>query len=457
MKGLFIFRRDFRLTDNTTLIRACDECDVVYCIFIFDPKQLNRRTRSDNFVEIMCRTLIELESYVVKAGGKLGYFEGKPHEVVSSFIGKVDRVYWNKDYSPYSVYRDSRIRSVCKRANLECSSDHDLWTVVYDKIPWDTRFGFFKRDMFEIDPLPVKKFRAKLGNIDELDHGLKPAFPIKYYRENPNLAVVPGRSIGIRKLENLKWDRDGMESSMLSSYLKCGSISIRECWAISAKMDHNDMISFRTQMIWRQFYFMACIKMSFKSNINQYIKSHYRDFYDSRYNTIRWLNKEDEFKSLWVGKTGFPFIDAAVRQLNKTGFMHNRGRLVVGYFSVKVLRIHPFLKDWGGQEYFSKKLVDCSYALNVGNWRWVASDTLDKSGQRFGKGYSGRPMNVNDFTKWDPNAEYIKKWVPELRDCTVRQIKNYYTNGLKIPNYPRPIVDLKTRKSEWNSMTSGKK
>lgn len=459
MSCIFIFRRDFRLTDNTALIKCINMKLKILPIFIFDPEQLNRDTASSNFIEIMCKSLIELETYINKCGGKITFLKGAPHLVVKSLLNKFKNAHvaFNRDYSPYSLMRDNKIYEIAKDKLICCD---DLFTHDYCflKTVYHTSFGRFKKSVLPQDPLPVATatFNGAFMNID-----IKCKFncrPEDFFKPNLNIPIKPGRAAAlerVKKMANHKIsisEKCGEGTSLLSSYLHCGTISIREVYNWACR---NNNLHIKVQLIWRQFYFITAIIRNKKyiGDFDKMMKAHYYRFYDRRFKTIKWRNDAAEYTALWSGKTGFPIIDAAVRQLNKTGFMHNRGRLLVGYFSVKILRISPWLPKWGGQAYFAAKLIDCCWANNVGNWRWVSSDTLDRAGQRFGRGYSGRMTSID---KWNAELSYIKCWVPELKDVPDKDIINWYTAHKKYKNkYFKPIVDTAARKREWMDMTSG--
>ena len=231
---------------------------------------------------------------------------------------------------------------------------------------------------------------------------------------------------------------------MLSTSLKFGVISIVEAYYAFHK---NKLVDLIKQLYWRQYFFVLA-------------RFHYNDYghVDKFFETVKWKNNLSEAKALWdFGKTGFPIIDASVRQLISTGYMHNRGRLLVSSFAVKLLHQDPFgWKSYGGQAVFSRLLSDCCYANNYGNWNFTLGP-YDLGGYRFGHAgtLGGRVINPTNFKKWDPKLLFIRKYIPELDAIPDKDVFNWNTSFKKYPScsYPAPIIDYAARKKEWYKLT----
>lgn len=447
-KTIFIFRRDFRLNDNIALIKACKQSNKVIPIFIFDPYQVDKHNKnkyyiSNNAIQFMCESLEDLNKQLK---GKLSYFYGRPWDIIDKLLknnNDIDAVAFNNDYSKYSLYRDKKIRKVCDKYDVDTIEySYDLTLHNHEKV--------LKADgnMYLVFSAYYKKaLNFPITSIVKNTYNNYIKIPSKYKRKyivNNNVYVHGGRANALKILRNLgNYDecRDFMsyKTTRLSGYLKFGCVSIRECYRVFKN------IELRKQLYWRSFYFL----------ISQYVKNDYNTFIDPRFSKIKWENNPELWKKMWTGNTGYLVIDAAVRELNTTGYMHNRGRLLTGNFSVKILLLNPFHPKWGGQVYFSRMLIDGSYAQNVHNYSWVTGDKLDPSGMRFGKGISGRVFDPRKFKKWDPECEYVKKWLPKLKDVPNKFLFNWETHCHKYKHlHPSPIVDFSNRKNKWIKLCS---
>ena len=233
-------------------------------------------------------------------------------------------------------------------------------------------------------------------------------------------------------------------TTFLSTCMKFGVVSILEVYYMFKKAKLSSLIK---QLYWRQYYFVLA-----RYYYNDY--KHKEEFYTN----IKWRNDLTEAKALWdKARTGYPIVDAAVRQLLQEGYMHNRGRLIVSSFAVKVLLQDPFeWKSYGGQHVFSRLLTDGCYANNFGNWNFTLGP-YDLGGFRFGKAgtHGGRIINPTKFKKWDPKLLYVRKYIPELDTVPDKDVFNWYTSYAKYPhiNYPKPMVDYYKRKNEWYAAT----
>jgi deoxyribodipyrimidine photo-lyase len=431
--NLFIFRRDFRLDDNLGLIKALD-IDKVLPIFIFTPEQIvNNKFKSDNSLQFLIESLSDLDKQLSKYSSKLHIFFGDNIEVLNkiNLQHKIDTIYCNQDFTPYAKKRD---QAISKKFKLELVEDyllHKMDTLLKkDRTIYKVFTPFYRfSKTFQVDnPLNITfkkdmffkksfEFEIKLSDIDQ------------YYKKNKNLFVNGGRENALKRLSeinltNYSNDRNiiNKETSYLSGYIKYGCVSIREVYYDFKQKYSKDNPIF-SQLYWREFYF--------------YIIHHYpnvlKSAFNSKYSNIKWENNSKYFTAWKNGKTGFPVVDASIRQMNTTGYMTNRGRLIVSNFLIKILLI-----DWRkGEKYFSQKLIDYDPAVNNGNWQWVSGTGVD---------YQPLFRILNPWTqisKYDSNADFIKKWIPELKDVPVNDIIKWEEKHQDYKVYHKPIICYK--------------
>ena len=448
-KSIFIFRREYRLNDNIGLIEALKKSVFVIPIFIFTPEQVtNNEYKSDNAVQFMVESLEDLDQDLKKKNSKLYYFYGKPHSVINKLLQDkdIDAVFVNRDYTPYSKKRDLEIEKVCQKNKKVFESYEDclLQPVGSIRTGSDTVYTKFtpyfnKAKQVKVEkPLTNKYSNYFKGNLKGTYTGSK----TKFYKENKELAMHGGRDNGLKILNNLKkfkkynTERDilSKQTTRLSAYIKFGCVSIREVYhkfkdVLGSK---NDLIK---QLYWREFYYNI-------GDAHPEILEKKKNFKKS-YDKIPWItydkatNKQKEEWKAWIdGKCGIPAQDACMREIKETGFMHNRGRLIVASFLVKNMFWSPF----EGDKYFSQNLVDIDFLVNsaaVGNWGWLS-----------GAGTDTNPYFrvFNPWTqqkKWDNDCIYIKKWIPELKDVPNDHIHEWNEYYHLYPNikYPKPMLD----------------
>jgi deoxyribodipyrimidine photo-lyase len=442
--GLFIFRRDFRIIDNNGLNLLNERCKNIYTIFIFTPEQVGsgNKYKSDNSVQFMIESLQDLASQISKAGGHLYTFFGHNDKVVEDCIKAwdINIVCFNLDITPYAKERDAKIIKLCEHLKTYVMYDYDYYLHQPGTIlngtgePYQKFTPYYESCLkkkveapAKMRKLHLKKSDAHIPNKITLEQALS-----RFTKVNPDILVHGGRPDAIKTLKTalrtqthyVKNHNDlDKQTTQLSAYIKFGCLSVREIYkALRSKT------AIIRQIIWRDFY--ANILYSFPHVLGHALKT--------KYNKIHWHHNETWFKKWCQGDTGFPVVDAGMRQLNATGYMHNRARLIVASFLVKTLLI-----DWRkGEEYFATKLTDYDVASNNGNWQWVASTGADS-----------QPY-FRIFNPWeqakncDPDCEYIKQWVPELKDVPVKDILNWETTytEYKDTKYPKPIVDYKKQK-----------
>lgn len=444
-KGLFIFRRDLRGADNTALIKATNDCKEVMLIFIFTPTQItNNRYKSDACVQFMCESLIQLKKYV-----PVKFFYGEPIDVLKELLEhfEYNAIYVNSDYTPYSRKRDNLIEKWCCSNKLGFHAFEDIMLhpiMVDNKLsllnksdkPYTT-FTFYKNLARQLDvPFP-----EKLSNTNFYEERIKGELGAEdmsgFFKLNKEIHVRGGRKNALKILKNItnfkeyEFTRDlpAISTTNLSAYNKFGCVSVREVYhAILSKYEDHPLID---QLIWRDFYYYLLWHFPHSQNGS----------FHSKFDKMEWDDDKRMFKKWKTGTTGFPLVDAGMRQMNTTGFMHNRVRMVCAQFLTKNLLI-----NWKiGELYFASKLVDYDPAQNVGNWQWNASTGIDKF--RFGI----RMFNPFQSDKYDTEAIYIKRWVPELKDVEPKHIHKW-SKELKDrydTNYPAPIVDYHEMATEF--------
>ena len=442
--GLFIFRRDLRIVDNNGLNLLNEKCKNIFTIFIFTPEQVGsgNKYKSDNSVQFMIESLQDLASQINKSGGHLYTFYGHNDKIVADCIKAFDInvVCFNLDISPYAKERDEKIIKLCEHMKTYVMYDYDYYlhqpgTIVngsgepYQKFTPYYNTALKKKIESPAGPRKIHFKRSESHIPGKIS--LEQAFN-KFTKENPDILVHGGRPEAIKTLKTAVRTQThypkthnelDKQTTQLSAYLKFGCISIRE--AYKALHGKRDIIR---QLIWRDFY--ANILYSFPHVLGHAMKQ--------KYNKVHWHHNTNWFKAWCDGETGFPVVDAGMRQLNETGYMHNRARLIVASFLTKTLLI-----DWReGEEYFASKLTDYDPASNNGNWQWVASTGADS--QPYFRIFNPWEQAKN----FDPDCEYIKKWVPELADVPDKDILNWETewNKFKDIKYCKPIVDYKKQK-----------
>jgi len=449
--SIFIFRKDLRLIDNNGLIKALRKSIHVIPIFIFTPEQLiNNKYKSNNCVQFMIESLNDLDNNLRNKNSKLFYFFGKPYKVILEIINnmKIDAIYVNKDYTPYSKLRDHKIEQKCLSNNIKFHSYEDILMYPIGSIKNNNgniynKFSPFFNTAKKITVRPTNNniYSNYYSNKNKIDNEFK-YDKNKFYKYNKHIATHGGRKYALKilnnihKFKNYNYEKNilSIPTTRLSAYIKFGCVSIREVYykfknQLGMK---NDLIR---QLYWREFYYNIT---EYNPNIlstnwnDKNLKNKYK-----KINWIRYCNASDkqqkQFKAWCNGNTGFPIVDAAMRQLNITGYMENRGRLIVGSFLIKNLFFH-----WAeGEKYFSKHLIDIDVSNNTNNWMWISGSGTDS--QPYFRIFNPSLQSKN----YDPDCIYIKKWIPELETIDNNHIHewNKYYNLYPNINYPCPIID----------------
>lgn len=411
--SIFWFRRDLRLHDNAALYHALKSSYAVLPVFIFDTEILDGlEEKADKRLVFIRDTLIGIQEKLEKRGSTLHVLHGKPLDCFKELVNtyNIASVFTNHDYEPYAKERDRKITAFLDGEGINFHSYKDQ--VIFEKNevvkdneePYTVYTPYSKKwktklNNFYLESYPTEKYFSKL-----LEHPPKsiPSLKAIGFKEVTYNVVAPQPDIS--RLNNYKEQRDipALDSTThLSVHLRFGTMSIRELATI-AKNENEDFLN---ELIWREFFQM--ILWHFPNVVNSSFKE--------EYDRIKWRNNEKEFELWCKGETGFPIVDAGMRELNETGYMHNRVRMIVASFLTKDLLI-----DWRwGEAYFAEKLLDYDLAANNGNWQWAAGCGCDAAPYF-------RVFNPHLQTeKFDPQLKYIRKWVPEYDTL----------------QYPQPIVD----------------
>jgi len=421
MKNIFWFRRDLRLEDNTGLYHALRSDYPVQCIFIFDRNILDKLPKNDARVEFIHQELTRIKNELEEYGSTLLVYYGKPKKIWKQIMGEHDisSVFTNKDFEPYAIKRDAGVQKILATKNIEFLTfkDHVIFELEEvtkdDGLPY-TVFTPYKRKW--LAKLETKLKRGKSYYLTSYP-STKYANNFVQREKSPMISLsemnfvesgieFPSTTVVQSKIKSYDKNRDYPSkdgTSKLGVHFRFGTISIREKARKAIKLNQ----TFLSELIWRDFY--SQILTAFP----HVIEGAFRPKYD----TISWRNNEEEFKAWCNGITGYPIVDAGMRELNATGYMHNRVRMVVASFLTKHLLIHW---SWG-EAYFAEKLLDFDLASNNGGWQWAAGTGTDAAPYF-------RIFSPDAQTKkFDKNLKYIKKWIPELES----------------DSYPKPIVDHK--------------
>jgi deoxyribodipyrimidine photo-lyase len=401
MTSIFWHRRDLRLHDNAGLFKALKSGDKIQPIFIFDSTILSRLNVSDQRVLFIYQEIKKLKEKYAEYGSDLKVFHGNPVELIPLIAHnlKANAVYTNRDYEPYALKRDKTLFELLKTQNCELigAKDHVIFekneVLKADGLPY-TIFTPYSRkwkellNFFYLKSYPVEKH---FGNL--IHSPSEPLMSLENIGFNSRQFVeFPTIEIPLSRIEIYNTTRDIpsiLGTSRLSLHLRFGTISIRELARVAQAKNE----TYLNELIWRDFYQMIIFHFPHSAT----------DSFKKQYDRIQWERNENHFIAWCEGKTGYPLVDAGMRELNATGFMHNRVRMVVASFLTKHL-----LLDWRlGEAYFAEKLLDFELASNTGGWQWAAGCGCDAAPYF-------RVFNpTSQQEKFDKDFKYIKKWVPE--------------------------------------------
>ena len=414
--NIFWFRRDLRLDDNVGFYEALKGKYPVLPIFIFDTEILDELPKNDARVTFIHDTLQDIRKELLdNHDSGIAMFNGKPIDIYKKIISEytVNAVYTNHDYEPYATQRDTELRHCLGDNNIDFKTFKDQVIFEKDEVvkddgkpyvvytpymrKWRARFNDSKLKNYNTSTLLNNLVKNEdLPNLTLQDIG--------FTRSDQEIKAFDVAPITIQEYEATRNFPAKDATSRLGPHLRFGTVSVRK---MMKKALNEENATFMKELIWREFFMQ--ILWHFPKTQNQAFKS--------KYDGIKWRNNTEEFEKWKNGETGYPLVDAGMRQLNKTGFMHNRVRMLVGSFLCKHLLI-----DWRwGEAYFAEKLHDYEMASNVGNWQWVAGSGVDAAP------YFRIFNPTSQIQKFDKGLEYIKKWVPDFQELT----------------YPQPMVDHK--------------
>ena len=408
----FWFRRDLRLNDNIGLNTTLESEEKVQPIFIFDTKILSELPKDDSRVSFIHKTLSDLQNQLKEYGSSIRIECGNPIEVWKKIAEDNDAkgVFFNHDYEPYAMKRDEEVARIFKEKGKLTQSfkDHVFFerdeVIKDDGTPYTVYTPYKKKWLLKFKDLNLasnpneeslrKNFAQsnyKMLSLEDIGFVqssiIAPDYELKYVTDYDKFRDFPGKE----------------HTTQIGHHLRFGTVSVRAVVAFANKKNQ----TFLSEIIWRDFF--AQILWHFPKVITENFRE--------KYNGISWRNNKEEFQNWCEGKTGYPIVDAGMRQLNATGFMHNRVRMITASFLVKDLLI-----DWRwGEAYFAEKLLDFDLASNNGNWQWAAGTGCDAAP------YFRIFNPASQTERFDKSGEYIRKWVPEIDSL----------------EYPQPIVDHK--------------
>ena len=471
---LFWHRRDLRLADNVGLAAARQQSRCVVGVFCLDPNILQQDDVAPARMRYMLESLSELQTSYRQAGGQLLVLQGEPTELIPALAIALEAqaVYWNWDVEPYARQRDRTMLEALKQADIQT---HNAWDQLLHA-PGDVRTGtgqpytvytpFWRnwnsRDKAEPVAAPTDLQSLSADQMAAAEAvgiiSLPSAKDLGFIWEN-DLPLAPGEQAAQAQLD-LFCEQDQTitayddqrnfpavpGTSFLSPALKFGTIGIRTVWSAAAaalslsRSDEtfNNIQTWQQELAWREFYQHALYFFP------ELAEGPYR----APFKNFPWSNNEDHFQAWCDGMTGYPIVDAAMRQLNELGWMHNRCRMIVASFLTKDLII-----DWRwGEKYFMQKLVDGDLAANNGGWQWSASSGMDP-----------KPLRIfnpaSQAQKYDPEADYIRQWVPELRSVDTELLVTGKIPPLECHRcgYPTPIVDHKMQQNRFKQIYKAQK
>lgn len=466
---LFWHRRDLRIRDNLGLAAARDRTPKVIGVFCLDPGILDGDDIAPARVTYMIGSLEALQESYKSAGSELLIVQGDPKAAIPKLASALGAaaVYWNRDVEPYSRQRDTDVAHALKGKGIE------MHTKFWDQLlhdpdaiktgggdPYKVYSPFWRNWLQHEKRGPVgalseamglspheKAAANEAGNIE-----LPSAANLGYEWEN-ELILAPGEKAALETLETFCDDQRAIAeydeqrdfpaipgTSTLSAALKFGTIGIRTVWQAADEAygrtrsdeTHSNIRTWQQELAWREFY--QGVMYFFPQLAEGPYRDHFKDF--------PWENNEAHFQAWCEGKTGYPIVDAAMRQLNTIGWMHNRCRMIVASFLTKDLIINW---QWG-EKYFMQKLYDGDLSANNGGWQWSASSGMDP-----------KPLRIfnpaSQAKKYDPDAEYIREWIPEIRhlDTGVLITGEIPEQVLEGTGYPTRIVNHKQRQAEFKA------
>ena len=412
---LFWFRRDLRIEDNHGLYKALSGKNKVIPIFIFDSNILEKLPKQDARVEFILSALGAIDIAMKRNRCNVGIYHGTPKAVLEKLLDKwsIEKVVCNEDYEPYASQRDREIKDFLEKKNIGFEQYKDQVIFAKDEVvkddgtPYKIYTPYSRKWMSHFESLAVKHFPSEelLGRCyNEKD---LPTSSLSNLGFSKSSVPQPKHVFNDTLIDEYEATRNFPyldKTSRIGTALRFGTLSVRKA-VLQASARSNS--TFLKELIWREFFMQ----------ILWHFPHTQKNSFKPQYDRIEWRNDENDFKKWCAGETGYPLVDAGMRELNETGFMHNRVRMLVGSFLCKHLLI-----DWRwGEAYFAEKLLDYEMSSNVGNWQWVAGCGVDAAP------YFRIFNPTEQVKKFDKELRYIKKWVSNFQDL----------------DYPQPIVDHK--------------
>jgi deoxyribodipyrimidine photo-lyase len=455
-------RRDLRLGDNTALHGAAQRSPQVVPVFVFDPQLLQRADMAPARVAFLLQALQELQERYAQMGIPLLWRRGDPAVELRQLAAELgaQAVFWNEDLDPWARQQESRVRASLAEAGIPSFSYQDMLLHGPGEVltqagePYSVFTPFWRRwsSLPKPDPFPIPK---SLQSMSSLKAQPLPSLADLGFVCNQRIPAA-GESVAQRLLEDFcqglrifEYERARdfpaeQGTSLLSPHLCWGTIGIRRVWQATCEVEaearseeaESSLRTWRQELCWREFY--------------KHVLAHWPHVesgaYQRAFDALEWDNRQDWFQAWCAGQTGYPIVDAAMRQLNETGWMHNRCRMIVASFLTKDLLI-----DWRwGERYFMQKLVDGDLAANNGGWQWSA-----------GVGTDPRPLRIfnpaTQAARYDPEGEYIRRYLPELAGLDTPALLwvgndpkgSWALQERRRCGYPDPLVDHKVQQQEF--------
>ncbi len=408
--SIFWFRRDLRLDDNKGLSEALKTGKKVLLVFIFDEEILGKLPKDDARVSFIYETLSNIDKQLKENKSSLLIEVGKPLDIWQKLINNfnVESVYTNKDYEPYALNRDAEVEKFLASKNIQFKTFKDQVIfeqneiVKNDGLPYTVYTPYKNKWLQQFsEEKDIKEFKIEFNNFYQFNSDLPSLETIGFAQSN--IKVKPYNLTFLENYDEVRDFPSQDKTSYLSPYFRFGLVSVRKMVKFALKKN----ATFLSELIWREFF------MQILYYFPKVVTNNFRQKYDA----IPWRNNEEEFKKWCRGETGYPMVDAGMRELNKTGYMHNRVRMITAGFLCKHLLI-----DWRwGEAYFAEKLLDYELSANNGNWQWAAGTGCDAAPYF-------RVFNPEaQLKKFDKDLHYIRKWVEDFDELT----------------YPKPIVEHK--------------
>lgn len=465
---LFWHRRDLRISDNTGLTAARQQSQKVVGVFCLDPDLLERDDVAPVRVTYMIGCLQSLQQRYAEVGSQLLILHANPTQGIPSLAAALNAkaVFWNWDVEPYSQERDRAVMEALKEKGIQVLSKNwdqllhapeDIHTG--SKAPYTVYTPFWRNWSNQPKTAPVEALHDVIGLAQAEQEVARQNGVIELptakdlgFNWDKELVIAPGEAEAQARLQEFsdhaiteyKEQRNFPAvngTSQLSAALKFGVIGIRTVWATTIDALENSrseevaasIRAWQQELAWREFYQHAMY--NFPELAMGAYRRHFKNF--------PYQNNEEHFQAWCEGKTGYPIVDAAMRQMNEIGWMHNRCRMIVANFLTKDLLINPQL----GEKYFYQRLIDGDLSSNNGGWQWSASSGMDP-----------KPVRIfnpaSQAQKFDPEGEYIRHWLPELRSIDTEflisgdiAIEQRHTLG-----YPAPIVDHKQQQRQFKEI-----